>query len=88
MDASAIYQKDRLWTDGQDMDGIDTVEQMAAHKQKVINAARGTVVLNADDVECVKLIEQYPSHRLVLFSNDASNEFIQDHLGKAARYIC
>jgi cyanophycin synthetase len=62
------------------IDGIDTLEEMASLKQRVINAAKGTVVLNADDSQCIKLIAQYPSHRLVLFSKHARNKYVLAHL--------
>ncbi|MCZ6799601.1 MAG: Mur ligase family protein [Nitrospirae bacterium] len=64
------------------MDGIDTVEQMAALKQQVINAARDTVVLNADDAQCRALIGQYPASRVVLFSLSENNSVIHDHIQK------
>ena len=64
------------------MDGIDTVDPMAALKQQVIDAARDVVVLNADDTQCSKLIGQYPSHRVILFSLEADNQFVQDHIQK------
>ena len=62
------------------IDGIETVEQMAALKQRVINAARDAVVLNADDVLCSKMIGQYPIGRVILFSLDEDNQFVQDHI--------
>ena len=62
------------------IDGIETVEQMAALKQRVINAARDAVVLNADDVLCSKMIGQYPIGRVILFSLEEDNQFVQDHI--------
>lgn len=64
------------------IDGIDTVEQMAALKQRVINAARDTVVLNADDTQCCALIGHYPSSRVVLFSLSEDNPIVHDHIQK------
>lgn len=62
------------------MDGIETIEQMAALKQRVPNAARDAVVLNADDEQCSKMIGQYLVHRLILFSLKVDNQFIKDHI--------
>ena len=62
------------------IDGIETVEQMAALKQRVINAARDAVVLNADDVQCSKMIGQYPTDRVILFSLEEDNQFVENHI--------
>jgi len=62
------------------IEGIDTVEQMTALKRRVIDAARGIVVLNADDAQCCTLIGQYPTHRVVLFSLEMENRLVQDHI--------
>lgn len=61
-------------------DGVDTVEQMAALKQKVIDAARDAVVLNADDDQCVRLISDYPAHRVMLFSLAEDNAVVKTHV--------
>jgi len=67
------------------MDGIDTVEQMAALKQRVINAARDTVVLNADDPQCCAMIGQYPASRVVVFSLLENNPIVHDHIQKGGK---
>jgi cyanophycin synthetase len=63
-----------------EMDGINSVEQMAQLKQQVINIAKDRIVLNADDVHCSNMIKQYPINRVVLFSLLENNEFIQKHI--------
>jgi len=62
--------------------GIETLEQMAALKRKVIDAAQDMVVLNADDEQCAALIGQYPASRVILFSMKANNLNVLDHLQK------
>ncbi len=62
------------------MDGVDTVEQMAAVKQRVIHAAKGAVVLNADDEQCVRLIGDYPIRQVVLFSLVEDNAVLKKHI--------
>ena len=64
------------------IDGIDTLEQMAALKQRVINTARKAVVLNADDKLCACMIDQYPPRRGVLFSMQTNNQFVHEHIQK------
>ena len=62
------------------MDGVETVEQMTRVKQRVINAAKRVVVLNADDEQCVRLIGEYPVERVILFSLDENNAVVKQHV--------
>jgi len=62
------------------IDGVDSVEQMARVKQRVIHAASDTVVLNADDEQCVRLISDYPARRVILFSMEKENPVVQRHV--------
>jgi cyanophycin synthetase len=62
------------------INGVETVEQMARLKQRVIHAARDVVVLNADDEQCIHLITEYPVDRVVLFSLKEDNEVVKQHL--------
>jgi len=71
-----------------DMDGIDTVEQMAELKRKVIDAARKTIVLNADNRLCCKLIDDFPVDRTTIFSFDPEAGPVSDHLKKGGTAYC
>jgi TolB-like protein len=62
------------------IEGIDTLEEMAALKQRVINAAREAVILNADDALCAGMIGQYRKLSVILFSMDPHNKILHDHL--------
>ena len=62
------------------MDGVETVEQMARVKQRVINAARGAVVLNADDEQCVRLMSDYPAGQIILFSLGEDSSVVRKHV--------
>ncbi len=68
--------------------GINTVEEMAAHKQQVVNAGQ-TVVLNADDKLCVKIINDYSTARTILFAMVQDNPFLIRHIdqGGVAFYV-
>jgi cyanophycin synthetase len=62
------------------MDGIETLDDMAALKRKVLDAARGAVVLNADDPRCLALAPEFTSSvRTLLFSRDAQSSAVRDH---------
>ena len=43
------------------IDGIETLDDMAALKRKVLDAARNAVVLNADDPRCLALAPEFAS---------------------------
>jgi cyanophycin synthetase len=62
------------------IDGIETLDDMAALKRKVLDAARKAVVLNADDPRCLALAPEHASRlRTFLFSRDAGLSALHDH---------
>jgi cyanophycin synthetase len=62
------------------IDGIETLDDMAALKRKVLDAARKAVVLNADDPRCLALAREFASSiRTLLFSRDAGSSALRDH---------
>jgi cyanophycin synthetase len=63
-----------------EMDGINTVEEMARHKRQVIDAARKCVVLNADDPLVSAMADRYPIERCILFSLEPESEFVAQRL--------
>jgi len=69
------------------MDGIDSVEQMARLKRRVIDTAR-TVVLNADDPSCRGLLNEFPSRRTILFSSEAPGQTVREHLARGGVAFC
>jgi cyanophycin synthetase len=70
------------------MDGIETVEDMAALKRKVLEAARKAVVLNADDVHCATMSEEFAKPiRTILFSLDAKSSVVRKHIQNGSEVI-
>jgi cyanophycin synthetase len=66
-----------------DMDGIETVDDMAALKRKVLDAARKAVVLNADDPRCLALAPEFSGRlRTFLFSRHAGSAALRDHVAR------
>jgi cyanophycin synthetase len=62
------------------IDGVETLDDMAALKRKVLDAARKAVVLNADDPRCLALAPEFlRSVRTFLFSRDAGSQALRDH---------
>ena len=70
------------------IDGIDTLEQMASVKRKVIDAARKTVVLNADDRLCRRLIGEFPVERTTIFSLSPRAKAVREHLKRGGVAFC
>jgi len=64
------------------MDGVETLDDMAALKRKVLDAARKAVVLNADDPRCLGLAPEFSSRRTFLFSRDARSSPLRDHCNR------
>jgi cyanophycin synthetase len=62
------------------IDGIETLDEMAALKRKVLDAATKAVVLNADDSRCLAFAPEFaPRVRTFLFSRDAESAALRDH---------
>ena len=62
------------------IDGVETLDEMAALKRKVLDAARKAVALNADDQRCLALAPEFASSvRTFLFSRDAESSALRDH---------
>jgi cyanophycin synthetase len=62
------------------IDGIETLDEMAALKRKVLDAARKAVVLNADDPRCLGVVPEFASSvRTFLFSRDAASSALRNH---------
>jgi len=70
------------------LDGIDTIEQLAAVKLVVAQRARRAVVLNAEDDFCVAMADKLEDGVEVLyFSLDADNPVLLRHLDKGGRAV-
>lgn len=70
------------------IDGIETLAQMAKLKRRVIDAARKTVVLNADDPLCRNLIGDFPASRITVFSLKSRSKTVRQHLANGGIAFC
>jgi cyanophycin synthetase len=61
------------------IDGVETLDDMAALKRKVLDVASKAVVLNADDPRCLALAPGFSSLRTFLFSRDAASSPLRNH---------
>jgi cyanophycin synthetase len=70
------------------MDGIETLDDMAALKGKVLDAARKAVVLNAEDERCAALAREYRGRiRTFLFSLESGSAAVLEHLESGGEAI-
>lgn len=61
--------------------GIDTLEQMAQVKRRIVETARRTVVLNAEDIYCAAMGEDMAAP-VWWFSHRADNSLLAAHVGR------
>lgn len=70
------------------MNGIETPDDIARLKRKVLDAARKAVVLNADYPRCLALAGEFaPRIRTILFSRKAESDAVREHLGRGGEAI-
>ncbi len=60
--------------------GIDTLEQLAEIKRIVVEVARGTAVLNADDVLCLKMADHTKAARIAYVTMNPRHELVRQHI--------
>jgi len=64
-----------------DMEGIDSLDDMARLKRKVLEAARRAIVLNADDPRCLGAAGDFPSVPKIFFTMRAAPSALAAHMG-------
>ncbi|MFI4976836.1 MAG: glutamate ligase domain-containing protein [Caulobacterales bacterium] len=62
------------------IDGIETVDDMARLKRKVVETARDAFVFNAQDPRSHAMSRDFPAERTILFCLDPSAPQVADHL--------
>nr|WP_315259541.1 cyanophycin synthetase [uncultured Duganella sp.] len=68
------------------LEGVDTLEQLAAVKGVVLNAAANAVVLNAEDARCMEIGATLDGDvERILFSCDASHPALVRHVAAGGR---
>jgi cyanophycin synthetase len=67
--------------------GIDTLEQLAQVKRVVVESATGTAVLNADDINCLKMADYAAADTIAYVTMNPGNALVKEHIrggGRAA----
>ncbi|MEO9469673.1 cyanophycin synthetase [Parasphingorhabdus sp.] len=67
--------------------GVDTLEELAKIKRIVVEAATDTVVLNADDINCLRMADYCDADNIFYVTMNAEHQLVKQHIdagGKAA----
>jgi cyanophycin synthetase len=60
--------------------GIDTLEQLAEIKRVVVETAKDVAVLNADDINCLKMADYCDAERICYVTMDPGNGLVREHI--------
>ncbi len=67
--------------------GIDTLEQLAEVKRIVIEVARNTAVLNADDVLCLRMADYTEAQHLCYVTMNPAHALVKEHIRAGGRAV-
>ena len=60
--------------------GIETLEQLAEVKRIVVEIARDCVVLNADDIQCLRMADHTKAARIAYVTMNTRHELVREHI--------
>jgi cyanophycin synthetase len=60
--------------------GVDTLEQLALVKRIVVEVARDSVVLNADDLQCLKMADHTRASRIAYVTMNPRHPLVREHI--------
>ncbi|HEY7481185.1 MAG TPA: cyanophycin synthetase [Gemmatimonadales bacterium] len=67
--------------------GIGTLDQLAQVKRIVVEVARGTAVLNADDPLCLKMADYTEAEHVCYVTMDPTHELVGEHIKAGGRGV-
>ncbi|MCP4330025.1 MAG: cyanophycin synthetase [Alphaproteobacteria bacterium] len=67
--------------------GIETLEDMAKVKRIVVEVAKNTAVLNADDELCLKMAEHTEAENLCYITMNATHPLVREHVRAGGRAV-
>ena len=65
--------------------GIDTLDELAALKRIVVEVARDTAVLNADDPLCLRMADHTEAAHICYVTRDPRHELVREHIRAGGR---
>jgi cyanophycin synthetase len=69
------------------LNGVDTLDQLAEVKAIPIEAARDTVVLNADDPRCLRMAHKARARNICYVTLDPANTLVREHIRAGGRAV-
>lgn len=67
--------------------GIDTLEQLARVKRTVVEIAKGTAVLNADDEHCLAMADHTQAERICYVTLNPEHPLVREHIQGGGRAV-
>lgn len=67
--------------------GIDTLEQLAEVKRIVVEVAKDSVVLNADDPQCLKMAEFTKAKHVCYITMNTGHSLVREHIRAGGRAV-
>ena len=68
-------------------EGIETLDDMAAHKRQVIERTTGTAVLNAEDPRCLAMQDHTAAKEVILVASSTDHPAIKQHIEAGGKAI-
>jgi cyanophycin synthetase len=69
------------------MGGMETVEDLALVKRIVVEVARDTAILNADDRLCLKMADHTPARHICWVTRDTNHALVREHIRAGGRAV-
>ncbi|MEH6576088.1 MAG: cyanophycin synthetase [Amphritea sp.] len=69
------------------MRGIDTLDQLAEIKRIVVEVAKDTAVLNADDPQCLKMADYTQAKHLCYVTMNSGHGLVREHIRAGGRAV-
>ena len=67
--------------------GIDTLEQLAEIKRVIIEVAKNTAVLNADDVNCLQMAAYTDAEHVCYVTMNPAHDLVREHIRAGGRAV-
>jgi cyanophycin synthetase len=67
--------------------GVDTVEELAVVKRVVVESARGTAVLNADDIHCLRMADFADAECICYVTMNPEHALVKEHIQAGGRAV-
>ena len=69
------------------MKGVDTVDQLAEVKRIVVEVAKNTAVLNADDPSCLKMADHTKAKHICYVTTNPGHGLVREHVRSGGRAV-